>query len=53
MGFKGGESSMAQKWSPPKGISIVYKGKGFRKKAQKEDQAKEKEKKGDSEEDSA
>lgn len=46
---------MPQKWSPPKGISIVYKGKGFRKKAQREgDETKEKEsKKDESEEDSA
>lgn len=24
---------MANNWTPPKGINIIYKGKGFRKKA--------------------
>lgn len=28
---------MSKSWTPPKGISVVYKAKGHRKKAKKED----------------
>jgi len=32
------------KWRPPKGISIIYKGKGFRKRAKREQERDGKEK---------
>ncbi len=32
---------MAKGWTPPKGISVIYKGKGFRKKAQSEEERKQ------------
>ncbi len=40
---------MAKGWTPPKGISVIYKGKGFRKRASA-DEERDDEKKRDEEE---
>lgn len=41
---------MAKGWTPPKGISVIYKGKGFRKRASADEERDDDEKKRDEEE---
>jgi len=41
---------MANSWKPPKGVRVIYKGRGFRKKHDSESQSESKEKEKEREE---
>ncbi|GEM_PF-2807655 len=41
---------MASNWKPPKGVRVIYKGRGFRKKVSSESQSENKEKEKEREE---